>query len=221
MIRVREEACGVKQGDKFERLEVIGCPFSNGKGRWWAVCLCECGNVIVSDVQNLKKPNHTTSCGCRHKEITRSQKPNLKHGKTDHPLYSVWIGMRRRCTDEKDQEHFRRYGGRGISVCDEWQDFEAFYQWAIANGCKPGLTIDRRDNDGNYEPGNCRWATDVEQSRNISTNVLIAAFGETKCVSAWVEDERCVVKHHTLLGRVHANKMTAEQCITQPSRNRR
>lgn len=83
-----------------------------------------------------------------------------------NPLYDTWAGMRRRC-DNPNHKFFKNYGGRGIKVCDKWSgSFESFRDWAVANGYRPGLTIDRVDNDGNYEPGNCRWSTWSEQARN-------------------------------------------------------
>lgn len=89
----------------------------------------------------------------------------FKHGLTGHPLYSVWNGMKRRCTNNKDQAYYN-YGGRGISVCDEWHGFLPFYNWAINNGWEKGLTIDRKENDGNYEPDNCRFVTRLVQASN-------------------------------------------------------
>ena len=105
--------------------------------------------------------------------------------------------MLRRCRDPQDIG-FHNYGGRGISVCPEWEDYATFRAWALAAGYQPGLTIDRIDNDGNYEPGNCRWATQLEQYHNVRKNVNVTAFGETRCVSEWARDPRCCVSRATL-----------------------
>jgi hypothetical protein len=110
--------------------------------------------------------------------------------------------MIKRCTNPNCAS-YRNYGGRGISVCTEWRDFVRFQNWASSQGYEPGLTIDRIENDGNYEPGNCRWATSSQQRRNSRQALhLITAFGETKCLSDWIADTRCPVTesiiHHRL-----------------------
>lgn len=98
---------------------------------------------------------------------------------TTHPLYSVLKGMKARCYDSKNKR-YNRYGGRGIKICDEWKNnYDAFYEWGIKNGYKRGLSIDRINNDGDYEPQNCKWSTDKEQCRNRSTNVLVEYNGKT------------------------------------------
>jgi hypothetical protein len=101
-------------------------------------------------------------------------------GSPDRRLYKVWMGMRWRCRCHPD------YAGRGIEVCRRWEaDFTAFKRWSLAHGYRPGLSIDRRNNDGNYTPRNCRWATQKEQTRNTRRNLWVTAFGETRCVTDW------------------------------------
>ena len=103
------------------------------------------------------------------------------HGHSKTKLYGVWLGMRRRCYYQKDKR-YSHYGGRGIMVCDEWRnDYTAFESWAINNGYRHGLTIDRIDNNGNYCPANCRWATTSQQNRNYSRNSLVEFNGELTC----------------------------------------
>ena len=127
------------------------------------LCLCDCGNtkeIYKYDVLS----GRTKSCGCLQRE--RTSKANTKHGKHNNRLYNIWCGMKQRCY-YKNHVRYSRYGGRGITVCDEWvNSFKAFYNWAIENGYKEGLSIDRIDNDGNYEPCNCRWVDYKTQYEN-------------------------------------------------------
>lgn len=107
-----------------------------------------------------------------------------RHGKRYTKLYDTWCNMRRRCYDVKNK-HYADYGNRGITVCDEWQEFIPFYNWAIKNGYKEGLTIDRIDNDKGYNPENCRWATSIMQANNRRNVHLITYKGETLSLKQW------------------------------------
>jgi hypothetical protein len=176
-------------GQKFGRLTVIE-RLENDKwkqARW--KCLCECGNYIICITRDLKKGS-VKSCGCLHKEIIK--KVNTKHGLKKTRLYRLWNTIKRRCYN-KSFEKYKNYGGRGITMCDEWKnDFKSFHDWAYANGydenTKRGdCTIDRIDVNGNYEPNNCRWATNKEQQRNRSNNHFITYEGKTHCISEWAE----------------------------------
>jgi hypothetical protein len=110
-----------------------------------------------------------------------------------------------------------RYAGRGITVCEQWKSsFANFRTWALSHGYQPGLSIDRINNDKGYSPRNCRWATRTEQMRNTRVNVLIEAFGEIKCLSEWIEDERCQVNASTLGQRVRFLRWPVELAITTP-----
>lgn len=127
--------------------------------RW--VCRCDCGNETIVQGGNLKN-GHTQSCGCK---ISES---NTKHGQWGTKLYNVYHGMKQRCYNPK-ASNYRYYGGRGITICDEWQKYEPFHEWAMGNGYEEGLSIDRIDNDGNYEPSNCRWEEPTTQTINQRT----------------------------------------------------
>lgn len=135
------------------------------------------------------------------------------HGLSKSRIYNTWIHMIRRCTYTKDIS-FNRYGGRGISVCDEWKNsFESFYKWAMSNGYSDNLTIERENNDGNYEPSNCKWITNKEQMRNLRNNVIITCDGKTQLLMDWLKEKN--IKRTTYYSRI-ANGWTIEQALKVP-----
>lgn len=149
---------------------------------------------------------------------------NIKHGMASkgkiHPLYRVWASMKSRCYNKK-YHNYSDYGGRGIIICDAWiNNYEIFHNWAIENGYKKGLSLDRENNNGNYEPSNCRWVTNKIQSRNRRSNHFITAFGETKHFEDWVIDNRCVVKRPTLFNRLKRLGLSPENALTLPPQPR-
>lgn len=130
-------------------------------------------------------------------------------------LYRIWTCMKTRCNNPK-QAAYKNYGARGIKVCVAWlESYETFRDWALKNGYAEKLEIDRKDNDGDYEPSNCHWVTTKINDRNKRTNFTISAFGETKCIAEWVEDARCVTNKNTLRDRILAG-WSPEEAITKP-----
>lgn len=122
----------------------------------------------------------------RKKKMKRTRDANGRfkpiHGKRHEPIYKIWSAMKRRCNSPKDKR-YNNYGGRGITICDEWEkNFETFYEWSMKNGYKKGLTIDRIDCNGNYEPSNCRWVTTKVQNRNYSRNHKVTYEGNEYCI---------------------------------------
>lgn len=171
-------------GRRFGRLTVIERAGSNKYGAKWK-CECDCGNISVVLGAKLRN-GHTKSCGCL--VVEHIENVNKTYGMSDSRIHYIWGNMKGRCYNENDQA-YDRYGGRGITVCDEWrEDFTAFVDWAFANGYADNLTLDRRDNDGNYCPENCRWATYKTQANNRRNSRPLTFNGETKSLSEWCEE---------------------------------
>lgn len=168
------------RGQRFGRLTVIreSKERLNGGVTW--LCRCDCGNEVVVRSNGLRR-GRTLSCGCYNHDVI------TKHGMGRTRLHGIWCKMRHRCQNP-NSKNADRYYDRGIRVCDEWaNDFNAFAEWALANGYSDELSIDRIDNNGNYEPNNCRWATLKEQGRNKRNNVMLTYNGETHCMAEWAE----------------------------------
>lgn len=159
-------------GKRFGRLTIIkDSNKRKGSNVIW-LCRCSCGNLKEIRSDNLRCGD-TQSCGCLQKEkvIQNNKKHSgkhsysFKHGKRETRLYMIWTAMSKRCFSPKNKA-YHRYGGRGIRICDEWKsDFMSFYNWALTHGYADNLTIDRIDNDGNYEPSNCHWITKSENTK--------------------------------------------------------
>lgn len=164
-------------GQQFGRLTVLcdsGERYSDGGIMW--TCQCSCGNFINVKTSNLTS-GHTKSCGCLLK----------KHGESNCLLYYIWRNMKNRCNNANNQE-FHNYGARGITVCQEWMDsYEVFREWAMQNGYGEGLSIDRIDVNGNYEPSNCRWVSMKAQQNNRRNNHYVTIDGITHTIAEWSE----------------------------------
>lgn len=150
-------------GLRFGRLIVVSRDENTKEGRATWLCRCDCGKTTVKQGKLLRN-GHCKSCGCGEYENRVSNVTS--HRLSNTRLYTIWQGMKQRCNYSKHKD-FYNYGGRGITVCDEWShDFKSFYDWSILNGYDDSLTIDRIDNDKGYSPTNCKWATAKEQRQN-------------------------------------------------------
>lgn len=165
----------------------------NGQSFW--ECLCDCGNICKRRTSHIKS-GASSSCGCYNKEIMATRFKT--HGLSNHPIRKVHNAMMNRCGNFKNKS-YKYYGGRGICVCDRWCNFKNFYD-DMVSGYSPGLTIERINVDGNYEPINCYWATRAEQSRNRTDNVFIEFNGERMVMADWAK--KIGVKKATLWARL-------------------
>lgn len=195
-------------GMRFNRLTVIRPAEKSrtGETRW--VCRCDCGKETIVQSNNLKS-GLVKSCGCyRHDYLVEA---HTIHGETGTRLYNIWTKMRDRCDDKNN----KNYGGRGILVCKEWNEsFESFRDWAIANGYREDLTIDRIDNNKGYSPDNCRWTGVKEQARNRRSNRVITFNGETHILVEWAEITG--LPRSTLYNRIVKYSWPIERALTEP-----
>lgn len=167
-------------GKTFGRLTVIERVESSNKNAKWR-CLCDCGKIVNVFGIDLKS-GKTQSCGCLYSE--RLAERNYKHGLSNTKLMNIWRSMKDRCYNSKSRA-FRIYGAEGKTVCEEWQEFKPFYDWAMSHGYRDELTIERIDGTKGYSPENCCWATRQEQANNIRTNHLLTYNAETHTIAEW------------------------------------
>lgn len=199
------------RGHRFERLTVIDAAGSDNRKLLW-LCLCDCGTRTVVKAVRLRS-GHTKSCGCLHVERASERgRANTTHGKATSPVYRTWLNIKRRCENPRSTG-YENYGGRGIAVCERWQTFQNF----LADMGEPpaGMSIDRIDVHGHYEPANCRWATATEQSRNARSNRSLTFRGRTLCVSEWAEV--LGVSPYLIFGRLRLG-WPVDRALTEPSR---
>ena len=184
----------LEKGKKYNRLTVISFHHKENKREYY-LCKCDCCKEKIVNKTELVRGN-VKSCGCLRKENCANRSHNLSNSR----IYRTWTNMKARCYNKKD-ERYRLYGGRGIHICDEWKNsFLSFYNWAISNGYKDNLQIDRINNDGNYEPSNCRWADRKTQCRNKQKNIFLCYKGEKHCIAEWAE--KLKIKSVTIRARL-------------------
>lgn len=168
-------------GNRYGSLVVLEYAGTNGHNALWK-CICDCGNECIKLGLSLRN-GRVKSCGCLHRKQLdeRNRRYNIRYPRR---LYYSWNGMIARC-EKENASGYKDYGGRGITVCEEWHNFETFALWALSNGYRENLTIDRINNNGNYCPENCKWSTKSEQENNKSTNRPITIDGDTKNLTQW------------------------------------
>lgn len=205
----KSKHCNFKdiEGKRYGRLTVMG--FAGG--RYW-FCECDCGNVVKIYNGSLSS-GATTSCGCYNTELIIQRR--FKHGATSggiSPTYRSWTKLKHRCFN-RNNIGYQDYGGRGITVCDRWKDsFENFLE---DMGERPeGTSIDRIDNDGNYEPGNCRWATKKEQANNKRSNRYLTHDGKTLNLAQW--SKKINISVSALYYRAFVKKWPTDDVLTVP-----
>lgn len=192
-------------GTRFNQWTVVEGPIVGNEHGAEYICECSCGHRQTWYGYKLRHPKEVTEC-CRDCFL-KSQ----HHGPTEHPrLYRIWNNMKSRCSY---QEH---YINNGISIIAEWLMFDPFRDWSLANGYADHLEIDRRDNALGYSPDNCRWVDHRTNMNNRSNTIHLTAFGETKCLSDWLEDPRCIHGRSTIRQRLKLN-WPHEDCLTKPS----
>jgi hypothetical protein len=197
-------------GETFGRLVAIAPVDRTPSSNILWLCICECGSETITTTTSLKQ-GHTQSCGCLQKERAG---PVSTHGMTGNPTYRVWHGMKNRCYN-KTNDHFHRYGGRGISVCDQWTN--SFIKFLADMGEKPSssFSIDRIDNNGNYTPENCRWATVEQQQNNRRDSKFITHNGKQLTHAQW---SRKIGGNKTLVHTRIKRGWTEERAVTEPAR---
>lgn len=191
-------------GQKFGRLLPIEIVGRSGRSVVWR-CKCDCGN-IKDVVSKHLVGGSTKSCGCLTTEILRAKM--TKHGESTSDLGQKWYGMRSRCSNNPYYKN--------ISICSEWDDYNAFASWARNNGYKPGLSLDRIDNNKGYEPSNCRWVTWKDQANNKSNTTYLTIGGCTRTLTEWCEISG--IKRDTIRRRV-SKGWSEEYLLIPPDTN--
>lgn len=204
-------------GDVFGRWKVIGLDDIRSKkskdGRKYYFCECQCENKTIKSVNEYSLVSRkSTSCGCYNRE--RVSETVSKHNSSNSNLYDVWINIKQRCLN-KNNPNYKNYGGRGITICNEWvNDFVKFQQWSIENGYKKGLNIDRINNDKGYSPENCRFITYTENQNNKRTNTYIEFNNEINTIANWAK--KLNMNPRTLVTRLDTLHWSVERALTTP-----
>lgn len=196
-------------GNRYNYLTVIR-RLENAKGgiTMWE-CRCDCGNITTVRGSNLKS-GAVKSCGC----LLHTTKPTLKHNMSHTRLYQIWAAIKRRC-NKPYEKSYKNYGGRGIKMCEEWQNsFEAFMEWAMNSGYSDDLTIERIDVDGNYCPDNCTWISKSGQAGNRRSCHYISYNGEVKTLNEWCKEMNLPYKN--IHNRITKLGWSFERAISEP-----
>lgn len=201
-------------GQKFDRLKVISYAGTDKRGKALWKCECECENIVIVAASNLKR-GITKSCGCLRSELSskRILDKNLKHGDSRKRLYRIWRGMIDR-TQNVNNCNYHKYGEKGVEICIEWNEYKNFKEWALKNGYKDNLTIDRKDNRKGYTTDNCRWVTSKEQNRNTTRNRIIEYRGKKKTIVEWAEIYS--INYQTLSSRLNKLGWSTEKALETP-----
>lgn len=206
-------------GQKFNRLTVLELHHKVQKFKKsghksgfkeYYLCQCECGKYSIVEKYSITS-GKIKSCGCLIKDT--AYRHFSIHNLTNHRLYNTWVHLKGRCYNCSNK-YYKDYGARGIKVCNEWKnDFKAFYDWAISNGYADNLTIDRIDNNGNYEPSNCRFITLKKQQNNKRNNFNITIYNRTQTLSEWCEEKN--LNYDKIQARI-SRGWTIEEAMTTP-----
>lgn len=205
-------------GQKFGRLTAISSEKGKEGRRFIWTCLCDCGNytkaTTVSLTHGLKQ-----SCGCIQRNILK--KRNSTHGYSNERLYKVWKGMRSRCNNPHHKS-YPKYGGRGIGICHEWDNYEAFRKWALNNGYQEDATyskctLDRIDVNKGYSPDNCRWVNEFVQANNTRCNHILEYNGERLTVAQW--SRKLGISADVIYARINSLGWSIEKSLSTPTRD--
>lgn len=197
-------------GKVYGRWTVIKFSHRKGKNYYW-VCKCSCEKNTIKTVNSAQLNNgQSQSCGCFNKETI------TKHGLNGNKLYHIFNSMKARCYSTTNKS-YKNYDGRGIKICDEWlNDVKLFIEWAHKNGYKEGLTIERKDVNGDYCPQNCCWESRKTQSNNTRKNIFIDYNGKTQTLTQWAEEYN--IKPHTLYYRYVLKNWDIDKSLNTPIR---
>lgn len=205
---------------RFGRLLAIRRVESDSRGQSKWVVHCDCGQTRIVHGTNLQQ-GYSTSCGCITRVRLHQNKYNATHQLRHLPEYPIWIGMKRRCRS-RSPEVWKYYGGRGISVCQDWQtSFEIFFK-DMGPRPSPDHSIDRIDNNGPYSPTNCRWATNKEQKRNCTNSRILEYQGKRQCVAAWADEVGIPISilRHRLSANWAISRLLTTSIASRSKRNR-
>lgn len=198
-------------GKRFGRLTVVEYLYGKNRQSYWR-CICDCGKEKITRASSLKA-GLTRSCGCFHSDRSKVVCSNnfKTHQGSKTRLFKIWVGMKKRCFDVKEPAYVN-YGGRGITICDDWKnDFVSFRDWALNSGYEQNLTIDRIDNNGDYEPSNCKWSSAKEQANNRRSNILFAYKGKVQNLKTWCEE--LSLNYKSVWSRIRQQNKSFEDAI--------